>query len=65
MTETEMQTEMRQTLRDGYLCASLKSVDAAEILSRCVDSGELGSEKGFFLQSRYISEESELSLSAS
>lgn len=54
--EMEMQAEMRQSLRDGYLHASLKSVDTTAVSSHCVASGGLGSEKGLFLQSRWAHE---------
>ena len=48
----EIQTEMRQSLRGGCLHTSLKSVDTTAASSHCVASGELGSKKGLFLQSR-------------
>ena len=52
LTETEMQTEMRQSLRDEYLHTSLNLVDTTAVSSHRVASGGLGSEKGLFLQSR-------------
>jgi len=48
----EVQIEIRQTLCNGYLHTSLKSVNTMGVSSHCVTSGGLGSEKGLFLQSR-------------
>jgi len=52
LTEMEVQIEIRQTLCNGYLHTSLKSVNTMGVSSHCVTSGGLGSEKGLFLQSR-------------
>lgn len=53
-TEMEMQAEMRQNLRGRCLHTSPESVDTTATSSPYVGSGGLGSEKGLFLQSRYV-----------
>ena len=55
--EIGMQNGTRQSLSSGHSRSSLKSVDTTIVSLHCVDSGELGSEKGVFLQSRYASNE--------
>ncbi len=52
--EIGIQNGARQRLPSRHSWSSLKSVDTTTVSLHCVDSGEMGSEKGVFLQSRYV-----------